>query len=172
MDWMEANRYSARVTNKYDNWWDWEIGSPIEVGTSCSASARAVGPEEIDKHAAAIDRFVGDPRVMIVNTVSTGANRVWKCKGAILRAIAVRDAARLQLASDALSPVFAYVSAATASTRMAPSSSTRAIPIRAATALPDERLADVLYLLAGSSWEVTDPGARTSGAGWWRASNR
>lgn len=30
MDWMEANRYSARVTNKYDNWWDWEIGSATE----------------------------------------------------------------------------------------------------------------------------------------------
>lgn len=53
---------------------------------------------------------MGDPRIMIVNAVSRGRRPGLQCKGAILRAIAVRDEARMRLASAALSPVFAYVS--------------------------------------------------------------
>src|SRR5215831_3253190 len=30
LDWMDANRYNAAST-EYDNWWDWEIGSPANL---------------------------------------------------------------------------------------------------------------------------------------------
>ncbi|MBI4873125.1 MAG: hyaluronate lyase, partial [Acidobacteria bacterium] len=109
MAWMEANRYHARVTNKYDNWWDWEIGAPMEVDDLLVLLYDQLTPEEIRKYAEAVDRFAPDPRVMIATTVTTGANRVWKCKVAALRAVVVQDAAKLQLSGDSLVPVFAYV---------------------------------------------------------------
>ncbi|MFB3827756.1 MAG: polysaccharide lyase 8 family protein [Bryobacteraceae bacterium] len=158
MDWMEANRYSARVTNKYDNWWDWEIGSAIEAGNVLVLLYEALTPEEIAKHAAAIDRFVSDPRIMITSTVSTGANRVWKCKGAALRAIVARDAGKLKLASDALSPVFAYVVSGDGFYQDGSFIQHTRHPYTGGygNSLINE-LADLLYLLAGSEWEVTDP---------------
>jgi hyaluronate lyase len=107
--WLEENRYNARVAKEYDNWWDWEIGTPLQLGDLLVLLHDQLTPEETGQYAAAIDRFDSDPRVMIVSTVSTGANRVWKCMGAVLRAIAVKDAAKLQLASDSLGAVFPYV---------------------------------------------------------------
>ena len=95
---------------------------------------------------------------MITSTVSTGANRVWKCKGAILRAIAARDAAKMKLASDALSPVFAYVSSGDGFYQDGSFIQHTRHPYTGGygTSLMND-LADVLYLLAGSSWDVTDP---------------
>lgn len=157
MDWMEANRYNARVTNKYDNWWDWEIGSAIEAGNLLTLVYEELSEAEVARHAAAIDRFVADPRIMITSTVSTGANRVWKCKGAILRAIAVRDAAKLKLASDALSPVFPYVTGGDGFYEDGSFIQHARHPYTGGygNALMND-LADVLYLLSGSPWEVTD----------------
>ncbi len=159
MDWMEANRYHARVTNKYDNWWDWEIGAPIELGNLLALLHDALTPEELAKHAAAIDRFVADPRIMITSTVSTGANRVWKCKAAILRAIAVRDAAKLKLSSDALAPVFAYVTSGDGFHEDGSFIQHTRHPYTGGygnSLLTD--VADMLFLLSGSTWEVSDPG--------------
>jgi hyaluronate lyase len=158
MDWMETNRYNARVTNKFDNWWDWEIGSPIEVGNLLVLLYDQLTPEELAKHAAAIDRFVADPRIMITSTVSTGANRVWKCKGAALRAIVVRDAAKLQLASDALTPVFAYVTSGDGFYEDGSFIQHSRHPYTGGygNSLIND-LADVLFLLAGSPWEVATP---------------
>src|SRR5512140_3232284 len=93
MAWLEANRYNARVTNKYDNWWDWEIGTPMEVNDLLVLLYDQLTPEEIRKCADAVERFAPDPRVMITKSTSTGANRVWKCKVAAVRGVVVKDPA-------------------------------------------------------------------------------
>ncbi|MBL8179431.1 MAG: polysaccharide lyase 8 family protein [Bryobacterales bacterium] len=158
LDWMEANRYHARVTVKYDNWWDWEIGAPIELGNILTLLHEVLTPEEIARQAAAIDRFVADPRIMITSTVSTGANRVWKCKAAILRAVAVRDEAKLKLSSDALDPVFAYVVSGDGFYEDGSFIQHGRHPYTGGygkSLLAD--LADLLYLLNGSAWEFRQP---------------
>ncbi|MBS1825435.1 MAG: polysaccharide lyase 8 family protein [Acidobacteria bacterium] len=159
LDWMEANRYHARVTNKYDNWWHWEIGSPIELGNTLTLLQDALTPDEIARQAAAIDRFVGDPRIMVRSTVSTGANRVWKCKAAMLRAIAVRDEAKMKLSSDALEPVFAYVTAGDGFYQDGSFIQHARHPYTGGygkALLAD--IADLLYLLTGSRWEFRGAG--------------
>jgi len=158
LDWMEANRYHARVINKYNNWWDWEIGAPIELGNILTLLHDALTADEIARHAAAIDRFVADPRIMVTSTVSTGANRVWKCKAAILRAIAIRDDAKLKLASDALEPVFAYVTSGDGFYQDGSFIQHSRHPYTGGygkSLLAD--LADLLYLLNGSTWEFRHP---------------
>lgn len=158
MRWMEANRYNARVTNKYDNWWDWEIGSPIEAGNLLVLLYERLSPEELAAQTAAIDHLVGDPRYMIRTTVSTGANRVWKCKAAILRAIVAGDEARMQLASEALSPVFAYVTSRDGFYEDGSFIQHTRHPYTGGYGLSLlGEVSDLLYLLYGSPWEVTDP---------------
>lgn len=156
--WLEENRYNARVAREYDNWWDWEIGAPLQVGDLLILLNGQLTPEELAKYAAAIDRFDGDPRVMIVSTVSTGANRVWKCSGAALRAMAVKDGAKMQLASDALQPVFAYVTSGDGFYQDGSYIQHGRHPYTGGygNALLSE-LGDLLFLLAGSPWDVKDP---------------
>jgi hyaluronate lyase len=160
MSWMEQNRYHAAVRAEYDNWWDWEIGTPLHLGNILTLLYEQLPPEELQRYTAALDRFVADPRIMIVSTVSTGANRVWKCKGSVLRALAAKDAARLQQASDALSPVYAYVNASDGFYEDGSFIQHGRHPYTGGygNALIGE-LADLMYLLAGSPWEVRDPAA-------------
>jgi hyaluronate lyase len=157
MAWLEANRYNERVANKYDNWWDWEIGTPMEVGDLLVLLYEQLTPEEIRKCADAVERFAPDPRVMITNSTSTGANRVWKCKVAALRGVVVKDPAKVRLASDSLGPVFAYVTSGDGfyedgsfiqHTRH-PYTGGYGVSLLA-------ELADLMYLMAGSAWEVRD----------------
>ena len=157
MSWLEQNRYNARVKTEYDNWWDWEIGTPLQLGDLLVLLYDRLAPEEVTKYAAAIDRFDSDPRVMVATTVSTGANRVWKCKGAALRAIVVKDAAKLQLAGAALGPVFAYVTSGDGFYRDGSFIQHSRHPYTGGygNSLIGE-LADLMYLLSGSAWSVED----------------
>jgi len=156
--WLEQNRYNAGVPREYDNWWDWEIGAPLQLGDLLVLLHGQLAPEETTKYAAAIDRFDSDPRVMIVGTVSTGANRVWKCMGMLLRAIAVKDSARMQLASDSLGAVFPYVASGDGFYVDGSFIQHGRHPYTGGYGNAFiSQLADVLQLLAGSPWDVGDP---------------
>jgi hyaluronate lyase len=156
--WLEENRYNARVPKEYDNWWDWEIGAPLQLGDLLVLLHGQLTPEETVKYAAAIDRFDSDPRVMIVNSVSTGANRVWKCMGAALRAIVVKDAAKLQLASDSLGAVFPNVTSGDGFYQDGSFIQHGRHPYTGGYGASFiSQLADILQLLAGSPWDVKDP---------------
>jgi hyaluronate lyase len=156
--WLEVNRYNAHVPKEYDNWWDWEIGTPLQLGDLLVLLHDQLTSEETDRYAAAIDRFDSDPRVMIVSTISTGANRVWKCMGAVLRAIAVKDAAKLQLASNSLSAVFPFVTSGDGFYQDGSFIQHGRHPYTGGYGNAFiSQLADVLHLLAGSPWDVHDP---------------
>ncbi|HYW45554.1 MAG TPA: polysaccharide lyase 8 family protein [Bryobacteraceae bacterium] len=156
--WLEENRYNARVPKEYDNWWDWEIGTPLQLGDLLVLLHGQLTPEETGKYAAAIDRFDSDPRVMAGTIVSTGANRVWKCMGAVLRAIAVKDAAKLQLASDSLGAVFPYVTSGDGFYQDGSFIQHGRFPYTGGYGNAFiSQIADILHLLAGSPWDVHDP---------------
>ena len=157
--WLEENRYNARVPKEYDNWWDWEIGTPLQLGDFMILLHARLTPEETARYAAAVDRFDSDPRVMVsAAVVSTGANRVWKCMGAVLRAIVVKDAAKLQLASDSLGAVFPYVTSGDGFYQDGSFIQHGRHPYTGGygNAFISE-LAELLQLLAGSPWDVEDP---------------
>ena len=158
MSWMEQHRYSARVPAEYGNWWDWEIGAPLAVDDLLVLLYDRLTPEEIARYAAAVDRFVPDPRVLRVKTISTGANRVWECQVAALRAMVVKDTAKLQLAVDALDPVFEYVTSGDGFYQDGSFIQHTRHPYTGGygnTLISD--IANLLYLLAGSHWDVHNP---------------
>ena len=108
---------------------------------------------------AAVERFDSNPSVMIVSTVSTGANLADKCKIALLRGVLVKDAAKVALAVGALSPVFAYVTSGDGfyidgsfiqHTRHPYTGSYGLVLLN--------DVANLFYLLAGSPWDVKDAG--------------
>jgi hyaluronate lyase len=157
MSWMEQHRYNPGIAT-YGNWWDWEIGAPLAIDDLMVLLYDQLTPEEIAKYAAAIEAHVPDPRFSDVKATTTGANRVWKCRGAALRAIVVKDPAKLQLSSDALLPVFQYVTSGDGYYEDGSFIQHRRHPYNGGygTALLSD-VADLLYLLAGSKWDVRDP---------------
>ena len=162
MSWMEQHRYNAGIQQEYANWWDWEIGCPVALDDLLVLLYDRLTPEEIAKYAAAIDRFVPDPRFLHGRTPTTGANRVWKCQGAILRAIVTKDLAKLRSATDALAPVFPYVATGDGFYEDGSFIQHSRHPYTGGygnSLLFD--LSDLLYLVAGSEWDVRDP-ARTN----------
>src|ERR1700719_1460887 len=111
LNWMDGNLYNARVAQEYDNWYDWEIGAPVLLADIAILLYDQLTTDQLSRYMAAIERFDSNPAIMIVNTVSTGANRTDKCKIALLRGILVKDPNKIALAVGDLSPVFSYVTA-------------------------------------------------------------
>ena len=156
LDWMYANRYNETKT-KYDNWWDWEIGAPIELNNSTSLLYAQLSAVQISDYMTAIEHFSPSPTTANGST-ATGANRMWKCKVVGVRGLLVKDPAKLVSARDAMSSLFNYVTSGDGfyvdgsfiqhSKHPYNGSYGRSLLID---------VADVLYLLNGSTWAVTDP---------------
>src|SRR5262249_18393536 len=104
LDWMDAHRYNSR-SSEYDNWWDWEIGTPAILVDTVILLHDQLTPDQLTRYMAAVQKFDSNPSIMIVNTVSTGANLADKCKIALLRGVLVQDPVQIATAVKDLSPV-------------------------------------------------------------------
>jgi hyaluronate lyase len=150
LDWMNTNRYNTVVT-RYDNWWDWWIGAPIALNETVVILYDQLSPLQITNYMNAVNRFT--PKVDM-----TAANRVWQSQVVAVRGIIVKDAAKIAHARDGLSNVLTYV---TSKDGFYKDGSFIQHDITAynggygATMLLS--LSDLMYVLGGSTWEVTDP---------------
>jgi hyaluronate lyase len=156
MEWMDANLYNAR-SSEYDNWWDWEIGAPASVADIGILLYDRLSPDQLSRYMAAVERFDSDPRVLIFKVPSTGANLADKCKIGILRGLLLNDPAAIARAVAALSPVFEYVTSGDGFYADGSFIQHRSHPYTGSygVVLLDD-MADLMYLLAGSRWDLTD----------------
>ncbi|MEV5875674.1 polysaccharide lyase 8 family protein [Streptomyces sp. NPDC052101] len=145
-------------TGPYGNWWEWRIGSPRLLMDITAALYERLGADRVDAACAAVDHFIPDALLTDYSGTSTGANRVDLCRSVALRGILGRDAGRISLARDALSPVFPYVTRGDGlhadgsfvqHTWVAYSGTYGQVLL--------DGLGRLFALLAGSPWEVIDP---------------
>lgn len=157
LDWMVANAYTSSGS-EYDNWWHWRIGSPQALLDTATLLYDELSAGQRTAYGAAVDNYVPDSQVGSYSGVSTGANRVDLCRVLAIRGLLGEDSGKVALASDALSPTFPYVTSGDGlyvdgsyiqHTRIPYTGSYGAVFIAG--------LARLFALLAGSSWEVTDP---------------
>jgi len=161
LDWMYENRYNEDKA-EYDNWWDWEIGTPLSLNNTVVLLHGELAPDRIADYMNAVDKFCPDPtRYSRYDLLATGANRVWKAEVVAVRGAIVEDGAKLAAARDALSVVFPYVTSGDGFYEDGSFIQHAKFPYTGGygTSLL-AGLANVLYLLSGSSWEVTDPNKR------------
>ncbi len=156
LDWMNANRYKAGFS-AYDNWWDWQIGTPLSLNDNTVLLYDQLTSDQIASYMAAIESFTPAPAL-------TAANRVWKCTAVAIRGVLVKDAGKLALARDGLSDlpsrqssVFEYVNSSDgfytdgSFIQHGKHPYTGGYGISLLT-----NLANMMYLLGGSSWQITD----------------
>ncbi|MFD8320787.1 polysaccharide lyase family 8 super-sandwich domain-containing protein [Kitasatospora purpeofusca] len=157
LDWMAANAYTP-TGNSYDNWWDWQIGSPQASMTLTAALYDKLTPQQITTFTGAVDRFVPDSKVASYTASSTGANRVDLCRVYAMRGIVGKSSAKLALARDALSPVLPFVVSGEGLYRDGSFVQHYTVPyIGHYGLILFEGIAELLTLLKGSAWAVTDP---------------
>ncbi|KAA0922385.1 polysaccharide lyase 8 family protein [Streptomyces apricus] len=158
LDHLSATVYHPSTT-RYGNWWEWQIGSPRLLMDVVAALYGELTDAQVAAACAAVDHFVPDSMLGDYTGTSTGANRVDLCRSVALRGILGRAPEKIALARDALSPVFPYVTKGDGlyadgsfvqHTWVAYSGTYGQVML--------DGLGRLFALLAGSPWEVTDPG--------------
>ncbi|TVL94296.1 polysaccharide lyase 8 family protein [Streptomyces sp. SAJ15] len=160
LDHLDRTVYSP-ATTRYGNWWEWQIGSPRLLLDTLAMAHDRVDEALRGRALAAVDHFVPDGMLGDYTGTSTGANRVDLCRVVALRGVLGRTAGKLALARDALSPVFPHVTRGDGlyadgsfiqHTWVAYSGTYGCVLL--------DGLGRLFALLAGSPWEVVDPGRR------------
>ncbi|GGR98074.1 lyase [Streptomyces eurythermus] len=158
LDHLTATVYNP-ATTRYGNWWEWQIGSPRLLMDITAALYAQAGPDRVAAACAAVDHFIPDTMLTDYSGTSTGANRVDLCRSVALRGILGRSPQKIALARDALSPVFPYV---TQGDGLYADGSFVQHAWVAYSGTYGQVLLDGLgrlfALLAGSQWDITDPG--------------
>ncbi|MGW3210289.1 polysaccharide lyase 8 family protein [Streptomyces sp. NPDC001135] len=142
----------------YGNWYSWQIGAPQALLDVCVLMYDALPAARISDYLAAVDHFVPDSAVGGYSGTSTGANRVDLCRVLALRGVVGASAAKVALARDALSPVFPYVTSGDGLYADGSFVQHTTVPYTGSYgSVLLGGLGLLFALLAGSSWEVTDP---------------
>ncbi|MBI5773459.1 MAG: hypothetical protein HZA89_06920, partial [Verrucomicrobia bacterium] len=111
LNWMFTNRYNPTKTI-YDNWYDFEIGVPINLTDIAVLMYDGLGMAGLSNSMAAVEKFTPSPTTPAAGGTSgtfTGANRADKIRAVAVRGSVVKDSAKLTAARDALSELFLYV---------------------------------------------------------------
>ena len=147
---MHANRYGA-TTAQYDNWWDWEIGSPLRLTDICVLLYDQLTPTQRTNYMNAVNFQTPTPDM-------TQANKVWKARIVGVRGCLVKSSAKIVLCRDAFSAVFPYVTTGDGYYTDGSFIQHDDHPYTAGYgASLISTMAPVLDWLSGSTWAVTDP---------------
>jgi hyaluronate lyase len=150
LDWMDANYYNETKT-EYDNWFDWEIGVPLNLNDITVLLYDNLTGAQIANYMDAVNYFTPTPDL-------TGANEVWKASVVAVRGAIVKSSSRLVSARQALSDVFPYVTSGDGFYADGSFVFHSFFPYNGGYgAQLIETLGPLMQWLKGSSWEVTDP---------------
>jgi len=149
LDWMYANRYNEKKSAS-DNWWDWEIGTPMALNDICTLLYDRLSPAQFKNYMNAVNKFTPSP-------AKTGANLVWKTRVCAIRGVLVKDAAKLATSRAAYSKVFPYVTSSDGFYIDGSFIQHEKHPYTGGYgASLIGSLAPMLRLLQGSTWEIVD----------------
>ena len=150
LDWMDANQFHDGVT-MYQNWWHWQIGAPVALNDIVALMYIDLTPTQISNYMAAI--YYAQPSVTM-----SGANRLWESKVIAISGINNKDSARVAAGRDGTSALFPYVT--TGDGFYADGSFVQHNFYAYNGGYGASLLAgisELLFLLHGSTWDVTDP---------------
>ncbi|HEY1170878.1 MAG TPA: polysaccharide lyase family 8 super-sandwich domain-containing protein [Verrucomicrobiae bacterium] len=160
LDWMHANYYNSTKVI-YDNWWDFEIGTPMHLTDIAVLLYDQLSSTQLSNYMGAVEKFTPSATTQATGGSTgtfTGANRMWKIRVVAVRGTVVKDGAKLIAARDAFSALFPYVTSGDGFYTDGSFLQHATHPYTAgygASLLGT--IAPVMNLLAGSTWEVTDP---------------
>lgn len=160
LDWMHANRYNA-TKSIYDNWYEFEIGAPIQLVDIAVLLYDQLSPTQISNFMGAVEKFTPSATTPAPGGTTgsfTGSNRMLKIRIVGVRGCVVKDAAKLAAARDAISNLFVYVTTGDGFYQDGSFIQHANHPYTAAYGSGLlASMAPVMNWLSGSTWAVTDP---------------
>lgn len=160
--WLVDNHYHAGMTY-YDNWWDWQIGTPQAFNSLMVTLYANVPADQLASWLAIIDYFVPDPMNRAnangtpSTTTETGANLLDKAWVVVMRGMLGKDSAKMTTGRNAVSPALPYVTTGDgfyADGSFIQHTHHPYIGGYGAVLLND--ISRLYYLLNGSSWTITN----------------
>ncbi len=151
MDFIEANWYNETIP-QYENWWHWEIGAPLRIVDISVILYDELTPVQLTSYMNTIYHFVPD------NSGKTGGNLTDLSKIILLSGIINKDSNRIIYVKNTIGLLFDYVSIGDGfymdgsfiqHTDMAYVGTYGAVLF--------EGIGDILNILSGSTWDITDP---------------
>ncbi|WP_168121178.1 polysaccharide lyase 8 family protein [Paenibacillus sp. HB172176] len=156
MDWMYDNRYNTSVPVRgYDNWYDWQISAPLSINRISVLLYDHLTAQQISDWHAVIDYQA----LSLSSSSNKGANRVWTCYIVITSGIVTKDSSKITAGVSGLSPVLDYVASGEGIYRDGSFlQHTALIAYNGGYGISMlNNLTQVMYIVAGSSWDITDP---------------
>lgn len=156
LKWLNVNRY--KNNQRYNNWWDWEVGVPQQLNNTMVLLYEYLSDADINAYLTTIDSYVPNPTKQQNQAVtSTGANRVDLCKVVGLRGILGKNAYKVSIASESLSPVFEIVTSGDGFYKDGSFVQHNNIAYTATYgSVLVGGVGELLYLLSDSKWSVTN----------------
>lgn len=164
IEWLHVNWYNEQTAWGV-NWFDYEVAAPRRLNDIVCLLYPHLTPEQVKKYMGVVEAFAPDPTKCYGKPgafPNSAANRAWMATVVALRAVLVKDPAKLAMVRDSLSDVFVYANrSANRVDGFYPDGSfvfhghmayTGAYGIDTVISL-----ADILALLDGTSWQVVDP---------------
>ena len=150
LDWMDTNQFFDGVT-MYQNWWHWQIGAPLALNDIVAMMYDELTPTQISNYMAAIS--YAQPSVTM-----SGANRLWESQVIAISGINNKDSSRIAAGRDGMSALFPYVTAGDGFYADGSFVQHNFYAYNGGYGVSlIAGISDLLFLLNGSTWEVTDP---------------
>ncbi|KAG2178724.1 hypothetical protein INT44_001877 [Umbelopsis vinacea] len=151
--WLVQRHYNPSIT-RVGNWWDWQIGIPYQINDLVALFYNVMDADLRTSLTAASRYFIPEP-------IKTGANRVWTCKIIAVRGILDSNQTELDLGSQNLQDpdtiLLDYVESGDGFYRDGSFIQHDTIPYHGGYGKNlFKGLADIIYLLHGSAWELKD----------------
>lgn len=157
LDWIYEQAYNEHI-EEYGNWWNFDIGAPLRVMDIMTMLYDDLTGEQIERFIRTADRFIGD--IAGPEFVQVGANRSDIMTIEALMGILAKDPDRLNDVLAGISPLFDYVGEGDGFYEDGSFIQHKMIPYTGSYGEVLVRgLGQLLYLLDGSPWKVTDPDA-------------
>lgn len=150
LDWMNTKVY-YNGANMYQNWWHWQIGAPLALNDIVALIHSELSSAQVSNYMAAIS--YAQPSVAM-----TGANRLWESQVIAISGINAEDASRIAAGRDGLTALFPYVTKGDGFYTDGSFVQHNYYAYNGgygASLLAG--IADLMYLLDGSTWDVADP---------------
>ncbi|MDI4649784.1 polysaccharide lyase family 8 super-sandwich domain-containing protein [Cohnella hashimotonis] len=167
LDWLYTNRYNETTgPETWYTWYDQEIATPLQLTDTVILmyDDLIATPGKITNYMNAISHFSPDPTMISMHDAgtvneATGANRIWKSQIVAVQGVIMKSSAKLTAAKDALNQVMDYVVKDDGFYKDGSFVQHLIFSYNGgygANLIQD--IANVLYLLNGSSWQSTYAG--------------
>ncbi|MGL4873293.1 MAG: polysaccharide lyase family 8 super-sandwich domain-containing protein [Clostridium sp.] len=108
LEWLKKNRYDGKKF--YNNWWDFEIGSPQKLNGILILLRDRIDREKIIEYTDIIDKYVKDPTLHTQGKYpAVGGNRADMCKVVIYSGLLSGNNDRIKLGVKEMDILFEYV---------------------------------------------------------------